>query len=283
MEKELLGKPLADTIYRKVSDEVATLKARGHRVHVRGVIVGNDPASIAYQNIKESAAERCGIGYSRVVFPESIDQETLVQELESFSNDPDMTGIIVQLPLPEHLHRDTILRAVSAWKDIDAFYYTLGRDVVHLSDVRPPTPMAMLKLFDQTNSSLKDQNIVVVGNGFLVGRPLLAMLRERGAEPQLIDADTAERDRIIRDADVLFTGVGVPALIKPQMIKQGVIIIDAGYAKVEGKIYGDVADECMLKARFMTPAIGGVGPLTVAILMENSVRLAKAQLVQTNP
>lgn len=273
MGQLISGVKIAQSIY---SDIQTSMNQRQRNVHLHGVIVGHDPASIAYQNIKESACKKCGFAYSRSVFPSDIDQETLVQHLRNACHDPKITGVIVQLPLPNHQDQNVVLSSITPEKDVDAFGYILGQSG-SVIEVRPPAPQAMLKLFESTNQSMVGKKVVILGYGFLVGRPLQAMLIEQGIKADVIDSATLGARDIIKSADVIFSGVGQANMISPDMIKKGVIIIDAGYSRVDGVTCGDADPRCTDRASFMTPAIGGVGPLTVAVLMQNALALAEVK------
>ncbi len=275
--KMLLGKPLASKIYEDVTLAAKALKANGKSVHIRGVLVGDDPASIAYLRIKEQRCRECHIYFSLVSYPADIAEDELVQSIKHMNSDDDITGIIIQLPLPSTVDRDLVLKTVMPRKDIDAFFYTLRVPTDLPETILPPTPAGMMRILDQYNILLENKQIVVVGNGLLVGNPLLQLLKQRGFHPVLVDTHTPKYVEIIQSADVLFTGVGQANVITPEMIKPGVVIVDAGYDKVGDKVYGDVSADCMAKAAYMTPAIGGIGPLTVACLLSNAVELAKLQ------
>lgn len=270
----ILGTAVASAIY---DDIKSVMQTTPYSVHLRGVIVGDDAASIAYQNLKERACERCEFAYSRRTFSNDIHQAALRNELQHMNQDADLTGIIIQLPLPSHIDRDTVLKVLDQHKDVDAFFYTSARPNASQTSIRPPTPLAMLKLFEATGQTLDGKRIVIVGNGFLVGRPLAMMLRDQGIEALVIDLDTRNRLEYIKQAEVLFTGVGQANVITPNMIADRVTIIDAGYTRINGKTYGDVDERCIEKALFMTPATGGVGPLTVACLMQNALESAQLQ------
>ncbi len=267
MGQLISGVQIADAIY---ADIQLKMRHSTQKVHLRGVIVGNDVASLAYQNIKESACQRCGFTYSRAVFAANVNQNQLINDLEAMCADPEITGVIVQLPLPAHLNQNAVLASIDQSKDVDAFDYILGN---RITNVRPPAPRAMLKLFESTNQSMVGKKVVIVGHGFLVGQPLNVMLEERGIKAEIVDSATSDAQDIIKSADVIFSGVGQANMITPDMIKTGVIIIDAGYSRVDGVTYGDADPACLNKCSFMTPAIGGVGPLTVTVLMQNAFEL----------
>lgn len=273
--KELLGAPLANRLYAEIRDQATQLREAGKPLFIRAILVGDDPASLSYLRIKQSMCEKCSIDFELNRFESDCREDEVVSYIQDQDADNSVSGIIVQLPLPNHMNRDRILSAVSPEKDIDAFYFTMAQVTLD-TGIRPPTPAGMLALFDQTGESLQRKNVVVIGHGILVGKPLAQMLRERGVEPQVVVRDTPHYEAIIASADVLFTGVGEFNLVKPNMIKRGVIIIDAGYTKIDDVVYGDVAHECTLTASYMTPPVGGVGPLTVAYLLKNAVTLAKS-------
>ncbi len=274
MGELISGVKIADAIYADIQLKMRQIP---RKVHLRGVIVGQNLASFAYQNIKESACKKCGFAYSRAVLPANISQDELITNLQNMCGDPNITGVIVQLPLPPHLDLNTVLSAIDELKDVDAFGYILGRKSEQMADLRPPAPKAMLKLFSATDISLAGKKVVILGHGFLVGQPLFAMLENQGILANIVDSSTKDGLKMISSADVIFSGVGQANMITPDMIKVGVIIIDAGYSRIDGVTYGDTDPLCLEKSLYMTPAIGGVGPLTVAILMQNALELANVQ------
>ena len=272
----LLGQPIADQVYASVSKGVQKLNRLGRRVHICAVLVGEDPGSIAYLRIKEARCKSLGIDFTLRTLAANTAYEQLEALILELNNDRNITGIIVQLPLPDHLDRDRILQLVRSLKDIDAFFYSLSRTAT-ITGVPPPTPHGMLKLLDYYHLEMQNKNVVVVGHGLLVGQPLAQMIKERGIHPAVIEEDAHGDQALLQSADIIMTGVGHPNLIQPGMIKEGVVIVDAGYEKVNGRVYGDVSAECAEKALAMTPSVGGVGPLTVACLLENALKLAQMQ------
>lgn len=271
----LFGQPIADEIYSRVVEELAKLKLIGKSVSIRAILIGQDPASVTYLKIKGEMCRRFGIGFEVYQFEEISDQSEIERQIQELNSDSSVTGIIVQLPVPGHLDREKILRSVNPAKDIDAFCYTFEPDKFSNYLIRPPAPSSMLAIVDHYRISLTNKKVVVVGNGLLVGQPLISMLRERQIDPLLVDSNTSDSEQIINQAEVIFSGVGQPDLITASWIRSGVVIIDAGYAKVDGQTVGDVSEDCWEKASAITPAVGGIGPLTVAYLLNNAVLLAQ--------
>lgn len=276
LAQQLLGAPLAKRLYAQIHQDAELMREHGKPIFIQGILVGDDPASLSYLRIKAQMCQKCSIDFALKRFVAGVSEDEVISYIDKQNSDQSVTGIIVQLPLPRVINRERVLGTVTPAKDIDAFFYTLEKNVYDL-DIRPPTPAGMLALFDQTGVNISGKNVVIVGHGILVGRPLARMLRERGMEPTVVVQSTPNYRDIIASADVLFTGVGEFNLVKANMIKPGVVIIDAGYSKIDDVVYGDVARECAQIASFMTPPVGGVGPLTVAYLLKNAVSLAKLQ------
>ncbi len=273
--KLLLGKPLADLIYQEVQDGVENIKRLGKSVTIRAVLVGEDPSSLTYLRIKQRMCEKCGIEYQVDSYPASISESELVKKLEDLNKDPGVNGIIVQLPLPAEMDTKRVLTSISPEKDIDAFNFIFDKDSGYMNI--PPTPKGMTEILIHNHIEIYQKDVVVVGNGLLVGMPLMKLLNS--LEARIVQTEDLDDWSIskLKKADIVFTGVGKADLIKPEMLKNGVVLVDAGYDKVGDEIHGDVDPKCADVASAMTPPIGGIGPLTVANLLKNAVELTEKQ------
>jgi methylenetetrahydrofolate dehydrogenase (NADP+)/methenyltetrahydrofolate cyclohydrolase len=252
------GKKLADKILNNLKKEI---KEKQLKLKLAVVLVGGDELSETYVSKKREAAETTGIGFELLRFSESISQE----ELESSIKDiKDATGIVVQLPLPKNIDTGRILKAIPGSKDVEGF----------VSNIDSPLVLAIDGILKEYNVSLKNKNIVVIGKGRLVGKPVADWLTKKGLSFKIIDKSEKDISSITKQADLIITGTGSPNLIKQDMIKRGVAIIDAGTCRMEGKTVGDVDFENVCdKAKCITPCIGGVGPLTIAFLFKNLLKL----------
>lgn len=269
---------------RKIKDEILEEIKKGvldlpFQPFFCDILVGNDPASLQYVRMKAKIAESVGIKFRTAEFPESITTEELIEEIENLNNVPYMCGIIVQLPLPENssLDKNKILNAISPALDVDCLgEYNNERFYNNTGNVSYPTALACIKLLDSINLNLKDKNIVVLGQGKLVGLPVTHLLRSRGLNVTIINSKTEDTDLILKDSDIIISAIGHGKFITGDMIKEGVVIIDAGTSEENGSVVGDVDfDSVKDKVSFITPTPGGVGPVTVAMLLENVFNVAK--------
>jgi len=244
------------------------------------ILVGEDTVSASYVRIKGKAAESIGIKFKTVNFPENITTEEIVEEINNLNKVPHICGIIVQLPLPSHIEVQTVLDAITPSLDVDClgsfnsqnFYSDKG-------GVGYPTALACMKLLDSLNLNLKDKNIIVLGRGKLVGLPVTHLLESRSLVVTVVNSKTENSDLIIKEADVIVSAVGKGKFITKDTIKEGVVIIDAGTSEENGTVVGDVDMESVEgKASFVTPTPGGVGPVTVAMLLENVFNVAKNRI-----
>ncbi len=270
------GKKLRDEILTKVKQEVSALSF----VPVFcDVLVGGDPASVQYVNMKSKVAESVGINFHKANFPESITTEDLIKEIKILNQVPNMCGIIVQLPLPSHLDKQIILNSINPELDVDCLgavasekFYS-GETAVGLVF---PTALACMAVLESLNLNLADKKIVVLGQGDLVGKPVAALLQQKNLSPVVIDSETPNQEKILKDADVIISGIGQGKFITGDMIKSGVVLIDAGASESNGGIVGDVDLESVKNiASYVSPVPGGVGPVTVAMLLKNVLTVAK--------
>ncbi len=268
------GKKIADEILEGVKSEVAKLS---FQPVFCDVLVGEDAASAQYVKMKGRRAEKLGIKFRQADFPSSITTQDLISEIKNIGAEPNMCGLIVQLPLPANLDKQKVLDAIDPKIDVDStgkvntdlFYQ--GRAYVEF-----PTAAAVMELLDSTREDLKNKNITVIGFGQLVGRPVGFLLKQRGYKVNIVRSKTQNADELIKNADVIVSAVGKPKFITSHKIKSGAIVIDAGTAESDGGIVGDVDFETVKNvASFISPVPGGVGPVTVAKLLSNVLKVAK--------
>ena len=271
------GKKCSQEILDKIKEKVDALKNSNKRVPgLAVIIVGNNPASKIYVNSKVKACEKVGF-YSKAIFlDENISQAELLENIQALNNDKNIDGILVQLPLPKHLNEDEICNAIDTAKDVDGFKAeNLGKVMLGKEDgMVPCTPQGIMYLLD----SIKDINLygmngVVIGRSNIVGKPISSLLINRGVTTTVCNSRTKNIEDVLRNADIIIAALGKPKFLKENMVKEGAIIIDVGINRVDGKLCGDVDFENVSKlASFITPVPGGVGPMTIAMLLNNTLR-----------
>jgi methylenetetrahydrofolate dehydrogenase (NADP+)/methenyltetrahydrofolate cyclohydrolase len=278
------GKKLSEQILARVKNEIAALS---FRPVFCDVLVGDDPVSLQYVQMKERMAQAVGLSFQKANFPASITTSDLIKEIKVLNKIQNMCGIIVQLPLPESLDKRAILDSIDPGLDVDClgkiasekFYNNHGGR----NDLGPPTALACMALLDSINLDLRDKKIVVLGQGDLVGKPVAALLHFRGLNPDIIRSKTENKEEIIKQADVIISGMGRGKYITGQMIKRGAVLIDAGASEVGSgpagggvKIVGDVDIKSVKNVGgYISPVPGGVGPVDVALLFNNVLKVAK--------
>ena len=268
------GKKIGDKFLFKIKKEMVSLS---FKPIFCDVLVGNDRASVQYVQMKKQNAEAMGYCFHSANFPISIETENLIKEIKILNQMPNMCGIIVQLPLPEALDRRKILDAISPLLDVDCLG-TTASNLFYKGKINFcfPTALACMKLLDFTGVSLKNKKIVILGQGDLVGKPVAALLRFRGLDPDIIISKTKNKEKIIKQADVIISGIGKGKYITGDMIKKNVILIDAGTSESGSGIIGDIDLESVKGiASFISPVPGGVGPVTIAMLLNNVLNVAK--------
>lgn len=273
------GKALSQKIEQKVSDEVKELKSTcGCTPGLAVVLVGQDPASAAYVNMKKKACDRVGFYSITHEMPETISQEAIEKTIIGLNNDSNVDGILIQLPLPSHIDTTKLLELVDPAKDVDGFHpYNVGRLVTNLDGFVPCTPLGVMELLREYNIDVKGKNCVVVGASNIVGKPMAALLLNADATVEICHIFTDDLKKHTLNADIVLCGVGVINLITADMVKDDVIIVDIGVSRTpEGKLVGDVDFENVSKkSSYITPSPGGVGPMTIAMLLSNTLKAAK--------
>jgi len=275
---ELLdGKALSEKLIDSVKDEAAKLKPK-----LAVILVGENPASLTYVKNKRKACERAGAEYVERRFPDTITQDQLIEEIKKINEDSSINGLIVQLPLPDNIYVPEIIRAIDPKKDVDGFHaYNIGKMFLSpdFEDLPPATPSGIVKLLDHYDIPIRGQEVVVVGHSNIVGKPISVMMLNRNATVTICHIHTKDLASHTKRADILIVAVGKAGLITADMVKDGVVVVDVGINRTEeGKLCGDVDFENVSKkASYITPVPGGVGPMTVAALILNTVNAAKRQ------
>lgn len=280
MGKLIDGRKIAAKINAATAKRVKKLKDLGIVPKLAVFLVGDDLASAAYVSQKEKVAAMVGVEFVLRNLPAEIGAEDLVADIKKAQSDQQISGLIVQLPLPEHLWNSNVLDAISPDLDVD-FLNKENRESLGRGEnvIEPPAPGAVLAILRELKINLVSKKITIVGAGALVGKPLAAILTYRGASVTLCDSKTLNIEEKCREADVLISCVGKRNLIRPDMVKKGAVVIDAGFSFYRGRSYGDVdVKGVMEKAGFVTPTPGGVGPVTVAVLLSNTVALAEKKI-----
>ena len=280
------GKALSQKIELQVTDEVKKLKEKcGCTPGLAVVLVGQDPASAAYVNMKKKACDRAGFYSITHDMPESISQEAIEKTIVMMNNDTNIDGILIQLPLPAHIDETKLLELVAPEKDVDGFHpFNVGRLTTGLDGFVPCTPLGVMKLLSEYNIDVKGKNCVVVGASNIVGKPMASLLLNADATVEICHIFTDDLKRHTLNADIILVGVGVINLIKEDMVKDGAIIIDIGINRApNGKLVGDVDYENVSeKCSYITPVPGGVGPMTIAMLLSNTLKAAKVNAQKLN-
>jgi len=270
------GNKLAKEILEKAKKEAFGLPSKPV---LAVLIVGDDSASQLYIEKKRQACKKVDIESKLFSFCESISEEDVLKKINELNADKSVSGILVQLPLPKHIDRNKVLQAISPAKDVDGFTSeSLGRLALGIEEMVSCTASGIVKLIESTGISLKGANCCIVNHGIVVGRPLAQLLLNRNATISICHKFTKDLAAFTKQANVLITAAGVPGLIKGEMVKQGAIVVDAGIARHNGKVVGDLDfDSVKQVVSWVTPVPGGVGPMTVACLMENTMKAAKMQ------
>lgn len=274
------GKSLALEIREEIRQEIVVLRERhGRAPGLAVVIVGEDPASHLYVRNKELACQKAGIESTTYRLPESITEPELLDLITKLKEDPSIDGILVQLPLPKHISEDLIISAIPPEKDVDGFHpLNMGKLVLGERAFRSATPAGVMEMLHRYEIPLQGKHAVVVGRSNIVGKPMALMLLEKHATVTICHSRTQDLPGIVRSGDIVVVAVGKPEMVKGDWIKEGAVVIDVGtnYVEAENRTVGDVAfEEAKLKASMITPVPGGVGPMTTAMLLANTLQAYK--------
>lgn len=272
------GKAIAAKLRAQMAAEVATLKKKGIIPGLATVLVGEDPASEVYVRMKGNACQELGMHSVKHTLPAETTEAELLALVERLNSDPAIHGILVQLPLPKQINTDTILEAISPAKDVDGFHpYNVGRMVVGKPTFQPCTPYGVMVMLREAGIDLAGKEVVVVGRSNIVGKPVALMCLQQHATVTICHSKTRDLPSKVRSADVVIAAVGVPEMIKGEWIREGAVVIDVGVNRVgEKKLVGDVEFAAAAqRASAITPVPGGVGPMTITMLLYNSLEAAK--------
>jgi methylenetetrahydrofolate dehydrogenase (NADP+)/methenyltetrahydrofolate cyclohydrolase len=268
------GKALATELRSEIAAEVAAITATGARPPCLAVVlVGDNPASLSYIKGKRRACERAGIGSREIHLPAATSELEVLTRVDALNRDPDIDGILVQLPLPKPLRAAVVTEAVDPAKDVDGLHtQNAGRLLAGLPGLRPCTPLGILEVLDRQRVPLEGANAVVIGRSALVGKPVALLLLERHATVTMCHSRTRDLAARVREADVLVACAGSPLLVKGDWIQPGAAVIDLGVNVIDGRQVGDVDFDAALGiAGLITPSRGGVGPLTITMLLRNTL------------
>jgi len=275
------GKALSQKVQISIANDVEQLKQEKNIVPGLAVLlVGDDPASHAYVNMKAKACEKVGFYSITHSMPDTISQEEIIATIEMINNNPRIDGILVQLPLPKHIDTDKILEVIDPKKDVDGFHaYNVGRLVTNLDTFVACTPLGVMKMFEEYKINLEGKDVCVVGASNIVGKPMASLLLNANATVTVTHIYTKDLKSHTLKADIVVVGVGVPGLIKEDMVKDGAIVIDIGINRIaDGSLVGDVDFKAVSpKCSYITPVPGGVGPMTIAMLLSNTLKAAKVR------
>lgn len=284
------GKKISNDIKDEITVEVQKMKDKGEKVpHLAAVLVGDDGASLTYVGSKVRSCERVGFKSTLVHLPDTTSEEELLLKIEELNNDDDIDGFIVQLPLPPQINSERVLLAVDPGKDVDGFHpENFGKMAMDMNTFIPATPSGILELLERYKVETEGKHTVVIGRSHIVGRPMSILMSRKGypgnSTVTLTHSRTKDISKITVQADIIISALGIPEFLKAEMVKEGVVIIDVGITRVPDEshpkgyvIKGDVDFENVSKkASFITPVPGGVGPMTIAMLLKNTL-LARRQ------
>ncbi|QNQ83887.1 bifunctional methylenetetrahydrofolate dehydrogenase/methenyltetrahydrofolate cyclohydrolase [Lactobacillus sp. PV037] len=275
----LEGRTLATQIKNKIKKEVIQLKENGVVPTICVIQVGEDPASTIYLRKKKEFAQSVGIKEISLRFSQEITQQELIDKIKELNADAAINAIMVQLPLPQQIDEQAIFETIAPQKDVDGFHpYNQGKLWQGDSQIMPATVRGILSLIDSYELDLVGKNTLIIGRSVIVGKPLASQLLARDATVTIAHSKTQDLSALTKKADIIVSDVGQANLITSKMLKQGVVLLDVGINRVNGRVVGDVAfEDCKVKASAITPVPGGIGPLTVASLMEQVVILTRIQ------
>ena len=279
MYKLIDGKVISAAVKERVKNEVAALKEQGITTGLAVIIVGEDPASKVYVNNKKKACEALGIISEEYALPENTTQEELLSLIDTLNKKESINGILCQLPLPKHLDEAAVINAISADKDVDAFHpVNVGKIMQGDYDFVPCTPAGIMEMLDYEGIEIAGKTCVVIGRSNIVGKPMAMLLLHKNGTVTICHSKTQNLKEVCKNADILVAAVGRPNFVTNDMVKDGAVVIDVGINRVDGKLVGDVNfnDVCE-KTSYITPVPGGVGPMTIAMLMQNTLTAAKKQ------
>ena len=289
----ILGKDVSEKIYADLRGRIARLKQNGIVPGLAVILVGDDPASQVYVGMKDKKCVELGINYYQHILPASTTQEELMVKIRELNADDSVSGILVQLPLPRHLDESAVIKAIDPDKDVDCFHpFNLGKMIIGEADLLPATPAGIHQMMVRSGIKIAGKHVVIVGRSNIVGKPLANILMQKDenadATVTVVHSRTANFTELTKMADILIVAIGKPKLITADMVKEGAVIIDVGTNRIDDptakngkRLVGDVDfDSVKDKVSAITPVPGGVGPMTICMLMSNTVTAAERRLTQ---
>ena len=270
------GKALSAKVRGEILEKARALTAAGTRPGLAVILVGEDPASQVYVRNKEKACAECGFYSEKYVLPAETSQQALLELVEELGRNPSIHGILCQLPQPAHISEQAVIAAIPPEKDVDAFHpANVGHIMIGDFDFLPCTPAGVMELLDAYGIDPKGKRCVVIGRSNIVGKPMAMLLLHRHGTVTICHSRTQGLADICREADILVAAVGRAHFVTPDMVKPGAAVIDVGMNRVDGKLCGDVDPAAAAVAGYLTPVPGGVGPMTITMLMKNTLRAAE--------
>ncbi len=289
----ILGKDVSEKIYADLRDRIARLKQNGIVPGLAVILVGDDPASQVYVGMKDKKCVELGINSYQHILPADTTQEELMAKIRELNADDRVSGILVQLPLPKHLDESAVIKAIDPDKDVDCFHpFNLGKMIIGEADLLPATPAGIHQMMVRSGIKIAGKHVVIVGRSNIVGKPLANILMQKDenadATVTVVHSRTANFSELTKMADILIVAIGKPRLITADMVKEGAVIIDVGTNRIDDptakngkRLVGDVDfDSVKDKVSAITPVPGGVGPMTICMLMSNTVTAAERRLTK---
>lgn len=257
---------------KKVRDEIlAELKEKVGRMDEKPVLavfwIGENEVSGHYVAIKKKVAESLGVNFQLIKMDATVSEPEVLEKIDELNRDPNVKGIMTQIPLPEHLDQKKVIEAIDPEKDVDGLRYCMGME----SGFMPPVVMAILEAVKRSGKNIEESDIAIIGHGFLVGAPLVRAIDGKAKTLAVANSGTGDISDLTKDADVVVSATGVAHIIKTEMVKEGAVLIDAGTSEVSGELKGDIEPGAFKKASYYTPVPGGIGPVTIAMLLKNLI------------
>ena len=281
MAELISGKVVSQKVRSEIAEEVKAFKeAYGYAPGLAVIVVGDDPASAVYVRNKHKACLDVGITSYQIEFPGETAEDVLLSKIDELNRDPEVNGILVQLPLPKHISEEKVINRISPKKDVDAFHpENVGKIMIGSYDFIPCTPAGIVELLNHYSVAIEGKSCVVIGRSNIVGKPMALLLTERNGTVTLCHSRTKNLANITSEADIVVVAIGKPEFLTADMIKDGAVVVDVGINRLpDGKLVGDVKfDEVEKKASMITPVPGGVGPMTITMLLKNTLTAARKQ------
>lgn len=283
MAEIISGKIVSQSVREKIKSEVSEFSVKYNKTPgLAVIIVGEDPASRVYVRNKHKACLEVGIESFQFEYPENISESELLSKIDELNLDERVNGILVQLPLPKHIDEEKVISRISPMKDVDAFHpANVGKIMIGNYTLLPCTPAGIIELLDYYGIEIAGKSCVVIGRSNIVGKPMALLLTERNGTVTLCHSKTKNLDEICRRADIIVVAIGRAEFLKADMVKEDAVIVDVGINRLpDGKLVGDVAfAEVSKVASYITPVPGGVGPMTITMLLKNTLSAAKSQIL----